>query len=139
MALPLNETSARVAGCVCQAHRLSTIKISVTGLAAIARNRRPRGRRRCRPPIGPSFTRISDEIRAQMTRVRAVRGELDCAFQGESGSGAQSAPQLPVAPAIGSTCQTLSGSCLILTSPPAGSTCSCPGLGIGTVVGTSGP
>ena len=49
--------------------------------------------------------------------------------------GCQSSPQLPVATAIGATCQTLSGSCLILTSPPAGSTCSCPGLGIGTVVG----
>jgi hypothetical protein len=53
--------------------------------------------------------------------------------------GCQSGTQLPLAPVIGATCQTLSGSCLILSSPPPGSTCSCPELGVGTVVGTSGP
>ena len=52
--------------------------------------------------------------------------------------GCQSGAQLPPTPVIGATCLTLSGSCLILTSPPAGSPCSCPGLGNGTVTGTSG-
>src|SRR5215472_2482967 len=35
----------------------------------------------------------------------------------------QSGTQLPRAPVIGATCQTLSGSCLILSSPPPGVAC----------------
>src|SRR5215472_1679804 len=53
--------------------------------------------------------------------------------------GYQSRPQLPPTPVIGATCQTLSGSCLLLTPPPSGGGCTCPGLGDGIVVGTSGP
>jgi hypothetical protein len=52
--------------------------------------------------------------------------------------GCQSGAQLPPTPVLGATCQTLSGSCLLLTPPPSGGGCTCPGLGNGTVTGTSG-
>ena len=43
--------------------------------------------------------------------------------------GCQSGAQLPPTPVIGATCQTLAGSCLLLTPPPSGGGCTCPDWG----------
>src|SRR6516225_4659813 len=72
-----------------------------------------------------------------------VRNPMRCSYAGLMTilllCGCQSGAQLPPTPVIGATCLTLSGSCPLLTPPQAGGGCSCPGLGNGTVTGTSGP
>src|SRR5262249_58976272 len=89
------------------------------------------------PPIIDSVAAVGSisSDRTQSVRWNAVTGLAIVLFL----CGCQSGPQLPPTPVIGATCQTLSGSCLLLTPPPSGGGCTCPGLGDGIVTGASGP
>jgi len=83
-------------------------------------------------------------IAGQVFRLRIGRNQMRCNAAAGLAivlvlCGCQSGTQLPPTPVIGATCQTLSGSCLLLTPPPSGGGCTCSGLGDGIVTGASGP